>query len=51
MLVLLLAHQTEEIFGLGWPDWAYYFKGDLLTTGWWDPAVCHEPSGNVNNLE
>jgi hypothetical protein len=35
--------QVEGIFGLGWPDWACFFKGPPLTTGWWDPAVCHEP--------
>jgi hypothetical protein len=41
----------EGIFGLGCPDWACYFRGGApLTTGWWDPAVCHEPSVNVNNL-
>jgi hypothetical protein len=38
------------IFGLGWPDWACYFKEAPLATGWWDPAVCHEPYVNVNNL-
>jgi hypothetical protein len=27
------------------------FRGAPLTTGWWDPAVCHEPSVNANNLE
>jgi hypothetical protein len=42
--------QTEGIFGLGWPDWACYFRGPPLTTGWWDPAVCHEPFVNVSNL-
>jgi hypothetical protein len=34
----------------GMPDWACYFRGASLTTGWWDPAVCHEPCVNVNNL-
>jgi hypothetical protein len=42
--------QAERIFGLGWPDWACYFRGPPLTTGWWDPALCYEPSVNVNNL-
>jgi hypothetical protein len=43
-------YQAEGIFGLEWPDWACYFRETPLTTGWWDPAVCHEPSVNVNNL-
>jgi hypothetical protein len=42
--------QVAKIFGLWWPDWTCYFRRALLTTGWWDPAVCHEPSVNVNNL-
>jgi hypothetical protein len=42
--------QAEGIFGLGWPDWACYFRGAPLTTGWRDPAVCHEPCVNVSNL-
>jgi hypothetical protein len=36
-----------------WPGMARlccYFRGTPLTTGWWDPAVCHEPCVNVNNL-
>jgi hypothetical protein len=40
----------EGIFGLGWPDCASYFRETPFTTGWWDPAVCHEPYVNVNNL-
>jgi hypothetical protein len=40
----------EGIFGLGWLNWVCYFRGLLLTTGWWDPAVCHEPCVNVNIL-
>jgi hypothetical protein len=35
--------QAEEIFGLELLDGACYFRGPPLTTGWWDPAVCHEP--------
>jgi hypothetical protein len=31
-------------------DWTCYFRGAPLTTGWWDPAVCHEPCVNVSNL-
>jgi hypothetical protein len=27
-----------------------YFRGAPLTTGWWDPPLCHEPSVNINNL-
>jgi hypothetical protein len=42
--------QVEGFFGLGCPDWACYFRGTPLTTGWRDPAVCHEPCVNVNNL-
>jgi hypothetical protein len=42
--------QMEGIFGLGWLDWACYFRGTPRTTGWRDPAVCHEPSVNINNL-
>jgi hypothetical protein len=43
--------QAEGIFGLGCPDWAYYFSGGApLTISWWDPAVFHEPYINVNNL-
>jgi hypothetical protein len=42
--------QAEGIFGLGWPDWACYFRGAPLTTGWWDPAVCPETYVNANNL-
>jgi hypothetical protein len=42
--------QVEGVLDLGCPDWAYYFRGAPLTTGWWDPAVCHEPYVNVNNL-
>jgi hypothetical protein len=42
--------QVEWVSGLGWPDWDCYFRGAPLTTGWWDPAVCHEPSVNVSNL-
>jgi hypothetical protein len=42
--------QAEGIFGLGWLDWACYFRGAPLTTGWWDPTVCHQPSVNVNSL-
>jgi hypothetical protein len=26
--------QVEGIFGLGWSDWACYFRGAQLTTGW-----------------
>jgi hypothetical protein len=44
MLVLLLPH------GLRWPDWTCYFREAPLTTGWWDPAVYHEPCVNINNL-
>jgi hypothetical protein len=40
----------EGIFALRWPDWACYFRRAPLTTGWWDPAVCHEQRVNVNNL-
>jgi hypothetical protein len=36
--------------GLWWPDWAHYFRGPPLTTGWWAPAISSEPSVNVNNL-
>jgi hypothetical protein len=25
--------------------------GAPLATGWWDPAVCHEPIVNINNLD
>jgi hypothetical protein len=44
--------KAEGIFGLGWPDWACYFKvgGAPLTICWQDPATYHEPSVNVNNL-
>jgi hypothetical protein len=28
----------------------YFRGGGLLTTSWWDPAVCHEPYIKVNNL-
>jgi hypothetical protein len=50
MLVLLLPHvRWREIFGMEWPDWDCYFRGAPLTTGWWDLAVCREPSANVNN--
>jgi hypothetical protein len=41
----------ERSFSWGWLDWACYFRGAPLTTGWWDPAVCREPYVNVNNLE
>jgi hypothetical protein len=37
-------------FALGCPDWVCYFSGAPLTTGWWDPDVCHESYVNVNNL-
>jgi hypothetical protein len=40
----------EGIGVLEWPDWAYYFRGAPLTTGWCDPDVCYEPYVNVNNL-
>jgi hypothetical protein len=42
----------EEIFGLGCPDWACYFrgKGAPLTTSWCYTVVCHESYVNVNNL-
>jgi hypothetical protein len=44
--------QAEGIFGLGWPDWACYFflGGALLTTGWWDPAICQEPSVKMSTI-
>jgi hypothetical protein len=41
---------VEGKFGLRWPDWACYFRGSPMTTRWWDPAVCHEPCVNINNL-
>jgi hypothetical protein len=53
MLLLLLPHVGwREFFGLGCTDWACYFMGGgaPLTTGWWDPAVCHKPYVNANNL-
>jgi hypothetical protein len=46
----LSTRQAEGIFGLGWPDWPGYFRGAPLTTGWWDPAVCHKPCVHVNHL-
>jgi hypothetical protein len=42
---------AEEILALRWPDWASYCRGAPLTTGWWDPAVCHEPFVNVRKLD
>jgi hypothetical protein len=49
VLVLLLPHVGGNL-GPGMSNWACYFRGPPLTTGWWDPAVCHEPYVNVNNL-
>jgi hypothetical protein len=51
MLVLLLSHVGRREF-LAWDDQIgpVILGGSPLTTGWWDPAVCHEPSVNVNNL-
>jgi hypothetical protein len=48
VLVLLLPHM-EGIFALVCPDWACYLREAPFTTGWWDPAVCHEPYDNVNS--
>jgi hypothetical protein len=42
--------QAEGIFGLRWPGWACYFRRTPLTTGWWDPAGCHQPFVKVNSL-
>jgi hypothetical protein len=51
MLVLLLTY-------VGWREvlaWNVQIGPVILgdapwTTGWWHPAVCHEPFVNVNNL-
>jgi hypothetical protein len=51
MLFLLLPHGRRRKFlprdGQIGP---IIFRGTPLTTGGWDPAVCHEPYVNVNNL-
>jgi hypothetical protein len=40
-----------ENFCPGMARFGCYFSGGApLTTGWWDPAVCHEQSVNVDNL-
>jgi hypothetical protein len=51
MLVLILPHVGWREF-LSWDGQIgpIILGGDPLTTGWWDPAVCHEPCVNVNNL-
>jgi hypothetical protein len=51
MLVLLLPYGRQKKF-LAWDDQIgpVILGGTPLTTGWWDPAVCHEPCVNVNNL-
>jgi hypothetical protein len=51
MLVLLLPHVGCREF-LPWDVQIgpVILGGAPLTTGWWDPAVCHEPCVNVNNL-
>jgi hypothetical protein len=46
VLVSLLPH-------VGWREflaWDGHIGPVILTTGWWDPAVCDEPGVNVNNL-
>jgi hypothetical protein len=51
MLVLFLPH-------VGWREFLTWdvqigpvILGEApLTTSWWDPAICHELSVNVNNL-
>jgi hypothetical protein len=51
VLALLLPH-------VGWREFLPWdgqigpviLGGAPLTAGWWDPAVCHEPFVNVNNL-
>jgi hypothetical protein len=51
MLVLLLPHVGwGEFLPLDGQIGPVILGGAPLTTGWWDPAVCHEPSVNVNNL-
>jgi hypothetical protein len=41
---------VEGIFGLGWPHRACYFREGSIDYRGWDPALCHEPCVNVNNL-
>jgi hypothetical protein len=45
-------HMCDRGNFLGWDDQIglIIFRRAPLTTGWWDPAVCHEPCINVNNL-
>jgi hypothetical protein len=52
MLVLLPPHIRQREF-LAWDDQigpVILGAGAPLTTGWWDPAVCQEPSVDVSNL-
>jgi hypothetical protein len=53
MLVLLLPHDRQREF-LDWDGQivpVIGVGGAPLTKCWWDPAVHHESSVNVNNLE
>jgi hypothetical protein len=51
MLVLLLPRgMWREFFSLNGQIGPVILGRAPLTTGWWDPAVCHEPGVNVNNL-
>jgi hypothetical protein len=51
MLFLLLPHgRQREFLAKDGHIEPVILVGAPLTTSWWDPAVCHEPSVNVNNL-
>jgi hypothetical protein len=49
MLVLLLPHVRQREL-LAWDGQLWPIILAALTTDLWDPAVCHEPYVDVNNL-